>query len=217
MALVCHAAPTWPKGSTPGRSSAAESVTPATGLAVRAGSLRAVSRQLHLLRASTRPRRAVPGRGILDPSVSSMRVHPGDLDFYLHVNNGVYLQMMDIARSNYIADVGGFPLLREKGWYPVVAASTMKYRRSLKLFDRFEITTRLLGWDERVAYLEQVFTRGGELCARGVVAGRFLERGSGNRVPAPDVVALLGADAASPELPDDVATWARAVDVAHRA
>jgi YbgC/YbaW family acyl-CoA thioester hydrolase len=176
-----------------------------------------VTRQIHLLAASVLPRKAVPGRDVLEPSTTRMRVHPGDLDFYLHVNNGVYLQMMDVARSNFLADLGAFGLLRDKGWYPVVASSTMKYRRSLQLWDRFEITTRVVGWDERVIYLEQVFTRGGDLCARGLVAGRFLARGSGDRVPAPDVVGLLGGDLASPELPDDVARWARALDVAHRA
>ncbi|MHB1288908.1 acyl-CoA thioesterase, partial [Georgenia sp.] len=67
-----------------------------------------MARQLDLLRASAMPRRPVPGRGILDPSVTRMRVRPGDLDIYLHVNNGVYLQMMDVARTNLIADLGGF-------------------------------------------------------------------------------------------------------------
>ena len=176
-----------------------------------------MARQLHLLAALARPRPALPGQGILDPSVTTMRVRPGDLDIYLHVNNGVYLQMMDVARTNYIADLGGFPRLNEKRWYPVVAASTMTYRRSLRLGDRVEIATRVVGWDERVVYLEQVFTRRGERCARGVVAGRFLTRGSGERVPAPQVVAhLAGAELASPEIPDDVLRWARAVDVAHR-
>ncbi len=175
-----------------------------------------MTRQIQLLVASTMPRKAVPGRGVLEPSVTRMRVRPGDLDFYLHVNNGVYLQMMDVARSNFIADLGGFPLLKDKGWYPVVAASTMKYRRSLQLGDRFEITTRVLGWDERVVYLEQVFTRRGDLCARGRGAGRFLARGPGDRSAAPDVGGRLGGDVAAPELPDDVARWARAVDVAHR-
>jgi YbgC/YbaW family acyl-CoA thioester hydrolase len=146
-----------------------------------------------------------------------MRVHPGDLDFYLHVNNGVYLQMMDVARSNFIADLDGFTVAKELGWYPVVAASAMNYRRSLKLGDRFEITTRVLGWDERVIFLEQVFTCRGELYARGIVAGRFLDR-KGNRIAAPRVVAALGReDLVSPELPDDVVGWARALDVAHRA
>jgi len=179
--------------------------------------VRAVSRQLHLLLATVRPRKTVPAQHVLDPSVTTLRVLPTDLDLYLHVNNGTYLQMMDVGRSNYIADVGGFPRLAEKRWYPVVAASTMTYRRSLRLGDRVELTTRVLGWDERVVYLEQVFTRRGERCARGVVAGRFLTRGSGERVAAPRVVEhLAGAHLDSPEVPDDVLRWARALDVAHR-
>ncbi len=176
-----------------------------------------MARQLQLLRALARPRPSLPGQTVLDPSVTTMRVRPADLDIYLHVNNGTYLQMMDVARTNYIADLAGFPLLKGKGWYPVVAAQTVTYRRSLTLGQRFEITTRVVGWDERVVYLEQVFTRGGQLCARGLVAGRFLTRGSSERVPAPEVIALLDPAAGSPELPEDVAGWARALGVAHRA
>ncbi|MCA5895253.1 acyl-CoA thioesterase [Isoptericola sp. NEAU-Y5] len=172
---------------------------------------------IHLTWASLRPRKPIPGQGLLDPSVTRMRVHPGDLDMYLHVNNGAYLQMMDVARSHLIADIDGFSRLGDRKWYPVVASSTVKYKRSLKLGDRFEITTRLLGWDERVVYIEQVFTCRGNVYATGWVAGRFLGP-DGVRVPAPDVVALMGPDtpSVSPELPDDVAAWARAVDVAHR-
>ena len=175
-----------------------------------------MARQLQLIRAIARPRPRIPGQGILDPSVLTLRVRPADLDIYLHVNNGAYLQMMDVARTHYIADLGGFPRLREKGWYPVVAAQTVTYRRSLTLGQRFEIVTRVVGWDERVVYLEQVFTRGDDLCARGLVAGRFLTRGSGERVSAPDVAELLDPGASSPDLPGDVAGWARAVGVAHR-
>lgn len=175
-----------------------------------------MTRTLHLAWAVLRPRPAVPGQTIHSPSVTRLRVHVGDLDLYRHVNNGVYLQYMDVARSNYLADLGAFPLLAERGWYPVVAASTMKYRRSLTLGQRFTVTTRVLGWDDRVVYLDQVFERGEDLVARGLVAGRFLSR-SGERIPAPEVVALLdGAPSVSPPLPDDVATWARALDVAAR-
>lgn len=173
-------------------------------------------RTLQLTMATLRPRRAVPGRTMADTSVTRMRVQPFDLDLYRHMNNGVYLQCMDIARSNLLADLGAFGLLGERGWYPVVAAQTIKYRRSLLPFQRFEIRTRVLGWDERVVYLEQEFVRGADHVARGVVAGRFLSR-DGARVPAPEVAALIaGEPTASPELPADVATWARAVDVAAR-
>jgi acyl-CoA thioesterase FadM len=171
---------------------------------------------IQLALATLKPRKPIPGQGLLDPSVTVMRVHPGDLDLYLHVNNGVYLQMMDVGRSNFIADIDGFRRLGGRKWYPVVAASTVKYRRSLKLWDKFELTTRVLGWDERVVYIEQEFTCRGEQYAKGYVAGRFLGP-DGARVPAPDVVALVGdVPATSPELPREVADWATAVDVAHR-
>lgn len=174
-----------------------------------------MTRTLQLAWATMRPRRAVPGREVLDPSVTRMRVHPGDLDLYWHVNNGVYLQMMDVGRSNFLADLGAFPALSERGWYPVVAASTVKYRRSLTLWQRFDLVTRVLGWDERVVYLEQVFQRDETFIARGIVAGRFLAR-SGERIAATDVVGTLGSARPSPELPADVRAWASAVDVAHR-
>lgn len=79
-----------------------------------------------------------------------------------------------------------------------------------------DITTRVVGWDERVVYLEQIFARGGDLCARGLVAGRFLTRGNGARVPAPEVMAELDPDVVAPQLPADVAGWADAIGVAHR-
>lgn len=174
-----------------------------------------MARNLQTALALARPRRAVPGMGVLDASVTTMRARPGDLDIYLHVNNGSYLQMLDVARTNLLADLGGIGPLRARGWYPVVAASTMTYRRSLRLGDRVTITTRTVGWDERVVYIDQVLRRGQDHVARAWVAGRFLAR-SGERIPAPEVLALLGGPSQSPPLPDDVAAWARAVDVAHR-
>ncbi|GAA2234299.1 hypothetical protein GCM10010413_36960 [Promicromonospora sukumoe] len=162
------------------------------------------------------PRKVRPGQTTLDPSVTRMRVGPLDLGSYLHVNNGTYLQMMDVARNNQFGDLGLFPVARSLGWAPVVAASTIKYRRSLRLLDRFEITTQILGWDERAFYQEQAFTRGGELCARGIIASRFLDR-KGNRISAFEVLRyLLGEDMPSPDLPHDAAAWARAMDIAPR-
>jgi acyl-CoA thioesterase FadM len=174
-----------------------------------------MTRRTQLALATARARKAVPGQQILDPSVTTMRVTPGDLDLYLHVNNGVYLQMMDVGRANFIADLGLAKALRERGWYPVVAASAMTYRRSLTVGQRFQLVTRVLGWDHRVVYLEQAFWLKDDLVARGIVAGRFLARGDG-RVPAPDVAALAGWHDPSPDLPEDVAAWAGAVGVAYR-
>lgn len=181
-----------------------------------------MTRMLQLAWTGIFPRKRVPGRSLLDPSVYTMRVLPQDLDLLMHVNNGSYLQLMDVARFRHVAEMGGAALGREKKFGAVVAASTMKYRRSLKLFDTFELTTRVLGWDERCFYMEQVFTRREKLCARGIVATRFLHSLTNDRIP-PSVVVEGLAQAhgqanppESPALPDDVAAWARVVDVAPR-
>ncbi len=175
-----------------------------------------MTRTIQLAYATRFPRRAVPGMAFLDESVTRMRVHPGDLDLYRHVNNGVYLQMMDVARINLIADMGLARELIQRGWYPVVAASTMSYKRSLTLGQRFEVRSRVLGWDARCAYLEQRFVRDGDQIARGIVAGRFLTT-SGERLDPTQILELTGHPVESPELPDDVAAWAQAFDVAFRA
>ncbi len=174
-----------------------------------------MTRRSQLALATVFPRRAIPNMDVLDPSVTRMRVHIADLDLYWHVNNGVYLQMMDVGRSNLIADLNGAKSLKERGWYPVVAASTVKYRRSLKLGQKFDMTTRVLGWDPRVIYLEQSFSIGDTHIARGIAAGRFLSK-AGARIAAPDVINVLDPSQKSPDLPADVLSWARAVDVAHR-
>lgn len=153
---------------------------------------------------------------MFDDSVTVMRVLPSDLDFYLHVNNGSYLQMMDVARTNWTAELGGMAKLRAQGWYPVVAANTVRYRKSLLPWQKFEIHTRLLGWDGRMNYVEQDVVRNGVLYAQAFIAGRFLSR-NGDRIAPVDVVKLLtGEELVSPALPEKVLTWARTLGVADR-
>jgi len=178
-----------------------------------------MSRVVQMVAKTLLPRKAVPGKSILEPSVTKLRVNVLDLDMLFHVNNGIYLQMADVARWDYLSDLDGMAKLRNKRWYPVVAAASVKYKRSMKLGEKITITTRVLGWDERCVYLEQVFTsQGGSLHATAWIAARFLQVG-GERVAMPDVLELLsdGPVPPSPDLPTEVANWARAVDVAPRA
>jgi len=126
-------------------------------------------------------------RGLLEPSVISLRVWPNDLDLNLHMNNGRYLSLMDLGRVDVMFHSGAFALWFKRGWQPLVAASTVRHFKSLALFQGFEIRTRILGWDEKWVYFEQRFTRRGELYA---ATGHDL-------VP-------------SPPLPDWVLAWLKA-------
>ena len=142
----------------------------------------------------------------LGPCRTPFRVLPTDLDVMLHVNNGVYLSMMDLARVDLMRRSGLFALIRAKGWYPVVTASTIQYRRSLTLFQRFDIVTRVLAWDDKAILLEQRFERGAETVAVALLRGRFLSRAGGS-VAMTEVIALAGNPARPTDVPGYAARW----------
>ncbi|MBY6367679.1 thioesterase family protein [Rhodococcoides corynebacterioides] len=142
------------------------------------------------------------GRGPVraDTTVTWFRVAPSDLDVLLHMNNGRYLSILDAGRVDMFVRGGLWAALRRQGWHPVVAAQSITYIASLTFGTRFSVTTRLLGFDTKNAYLEQTFDAGGRTCASAVVALRMLD-GQGRSVPSEQVVALFD-PAATPVLID---------------
>jgi acyl-CoA thioesterase FadM len=150
--------------------------------------------------------RTRPPCDVFGPSRLGLRVMPTDIDVLRHVNNGVYFSMLDLARVDMMVRSGIAAKLREQGWYPVVAAETMRFRRSLKLFERFDIETRVLGWDDKAFLFEHRFVRRGEVVAEAVVRVRVLKRAGGS-VSSTEVLALAEKSGPSPSLPDWIDTW----------
>jgi acyl-CoA thioesterase FadM len=140
---------------------------------------------------------------VLGPVRTPFRVLPTDLDVQRHVNNGVYLSLLDLARTDLLVRSGLAGPVRERGWYPVVTAESIRFRRSLKLFQRFDVETRVVGWDDRSIFLDQRFFHADDEVASALVAGRFLRRG-GSVTPA-EVMALAGMQ---PGPPPPMPAWA---------
>jgi acyl-CoA thioesterase FadM len=147
--------------------------------------------------------------GIWDVGSRPFRVLPTDLDVLRHMNNGVYFSLLDIARLDLLTRSGLWPELQRRGWYPVVVAETMSFRRSLELWQRFEVETRMLGFDERSLYVEQRFTVKGEVYAQAFIRARLLKR-AGGIVTVPEVMGLPGVGAAPSDgrMPAWIAGWA---------
>ncbi|MDQ2889394.1 MAG: thioesterase family protein [Gemmatimonadota bacterium] len=157
-----------------------------------------------LLAARARPR-VQP----LEETTLSFRVWPSDVDVLIHMNNGRYLTLMDLGRADSIIRSGVQARVRENGWYSVVAAETIRFRESLGLFAKFELRTRLVGWDDKSFYLRQLFLLRGRITAVGVVRVRFLNQ-SGGALSAAEVASVILPGVESPELPDYISDWGRA-------
>lgn len=159
-------------------------------------------RVLWLLLA-TRTRAPVTAFG---PCFTPLRVWPTDLDTLWHVNNGVFLSMMDLGRLDLMLRSGLARKVKANGWFTVVVAETIQFRRSLTLFQRFVIETRVLGWDDKAILIEQQFIRGDEVCVHALVRARVLRAGGGHVTPA-QFAEVVGLDPQSPPLEGYAARW----------
>ena len=154
-----------------------------------------------LWKALVRPRSAGP----LDTSVISFRVLPNDLDPNWHMNNGRYLTIMDLGRLDLTIHTGLMRAIIRERWMPVLGGAIIRFQRPLKLFQRYTLTTRVLGWDDKWLYLEQAFDANEKRAATAVV--KALVRGKDRSIPTAEVMHLLGIDVPSPPFPDHLRTW----------
>lgn len=147
-----------------------------------------------------------PRIGATDESKVRFTVLPNDCDLNFHLNAGRFLSFMDVARMDLLGRTGLLRRMRRRKWRPLVGGVAVRYRRSILPFERFDIRSRVLGWDEKWFYIEHVVEREGNLCAIGTV--RTLVRSSAGNIATRDVLALLGAEnTPSPELPEFVRRW----------
>jgi len=137
-----------------------------------------------------------PRIGHYDVARTRFVTSPTDLDILRHMNNGVYLSIMDVARFDMLHRTGVWKIFMERGWYPVVVAETISFRKSLTVGQRFTVESRILGFDAKAVYVEQRFVRpdasgAPEIYAHGFIRGRFLKR-TGGVVPIEELQAAVG-------------------------
>jgi YbgC/YbaW family acyl-CoA thioester hydrolase len=147
-----------------------------------------------------------PQLGIHDVSVVHDRVWLTDLDELRHMNNGVYLALLDHARLDLMLRSGAWQTMRDAKVYPVVTAQSIAYRKSLELGQRFQIESRIVGYDDRAVYIEQRVVSKGEMYARAFVQGRFL-RDAGGVAPIDEVGATVGVVTADHPAPEWLREW----------
>lgn len=145
----------------------------------------------------------------LDESSLPLRVWPPfDLDPNLHLNNGRFLSLMDLGRMDLVVRCGLGKALWQRRWRPLVASAVIRYRGSLEPFQRFELKTRIAGWDEKWFWIEQRFVVGERTVAIGAIKGLF--RGPQGNVSTAEVLTTAGVDQPAPALPAWLQAWREA-------
>ncbi|KAG7453747.1 hypothetical protein JOB18_006561 [Solea senegalensis] len=131
-------------------------------------------------------------------------VLPRDLDQMCHMNNSRYLRECDFARLHFYTQNRLLLALFQLGGRMVVGASTIRYRRSLAIWEPFEIQTKILGWDEKAFYVEQRFVSKRDGFVSAVM---FCKQNLLDCSPDKLIAFLWKRRMESPELPEDVKHW----------
>ena len=96
---------------------------------------------------------------IFEESAIELKVLPNDLDLNMHMNNGRYLTIMDLGRTDFTMKLDLHKLMIKQKWGAVATAINVVYLRPLNLFDNYTLRTKLIAWDDKWFYMEQKFVK----------------------------------------------------------
>ncbi len=141
-----------------------------------------------LLMTMLKSNRAKPA-GVDDICEINFRCMPWDLDIFLEMNNGRVLTLYDLGRFDFSLRSGLARQLRVNKWGLVVAGSTIRYRKRIRLFDKVSMHTKLIGHDERWIYIEQSMWVDGQPASSVLLRTAVTSRGK--MTPTQDVLEAM--------------------------
>lgn len=131
---------------------------------------------------------------------------PWDIDLWLELNNGRTLTLYDLGRIPLAQRVGLITVLRRRRWGLTVAGSSVRYRRRIRTFERFEMRSRAVCVDDKFMYLEQSMWKQNGECANHAMYRTAVTDRNGI-VPPSEVMQELGSTEPMPEMPSHFQAW----------
>jgi len=149
--------------------------------------------------------RNAPRLGVGETHVTQLVCWPSDIDLWMELNNGRTLTMMDLGRVVMFQRMGLTDVMRRKRWAGTIAGASIRYRKRVRMFDRIELRSRIVGWDARFTYAEQGFWKGGDCTSHALF--RMAVTSKAGLVPTGDFLRELGLPDDSPPLPEWIRAW----------
>jgi len=82
-----------------------------------------------------------------ESDVIPLMVWPQDIDPFLELNNGRYVTLLDLGRYGFGTRVDINTFLKKNQWSLTITGTYNEYRHRLRLFQKFELKTKIIGYD----------------------------------------------------------------------
>ena len=138
--------------------------------------------------------------GPLDEARVELRTWPTDFDWTGHVGDERYLELMKLGRYSLAKRQGILNEMNKKQVTAHVGAAEVQYLDELKMFECFELSSRVVGWDDKWICVEHRIQRcSGHPIAVGRV--QLVFKHDGETVPPDLVMSWSGQNVQSPAIP----------------
>lgn len=150
--------------------------------------------------------RKLPPMDLLDMHVSQHRCRLVDCDIFMEMNNGRILTLYEMGRFQAAVRMGLWALLKKKHWGLTVAGTSIRYRKRITPFEKYEIRTKIATWDERFVYIEQgMYKLNGDCASHVLLRTAVVEKG--RAVPTDVLIEAMGVTTPRPTPAPWVQNW----------
>ena len=105
-----------------------------------------------------------------------LMVWPQDIDPFLELNNGRYVTLLDLGRYGFGTRVDINTFLKKNQWSLTITGTYNEYRHRLRLFQKFELKTKIIGYDANWFYFFQKIERHEKTYMASVVKYAFTSK-----------------------------------------
>ena len=106
----------------------------------------------------------------------NLTVLPNDIDPFMELNNGRYVTLLDLGRYAYGGRINMGKFLKKNNWSLTIVGTYNEYRYRLKLFRKFQLKSKIIGYDEKWFYFFQKAERNGKTHMASVVKFAFTSK-----------------------------------------
>ena len=129
------------------------------------------------------------------------------------MNNSKHLRELDFGCFGLYIDKGLREILIRCGVVFLVNAISIRYRRSLQLFQKFEVHTKILAWDEKVLYLEQRLITTSDNFVAAIALVKMAIKG----ITTPELIRIMcGQVIASPAPSSELKMWQESINLSSK-
>lgn len=76
-----------------------------------------------------------------------------------HMNNARYFRELDFARIDFYLRTGLYDIAQKNHGQIILGAANIRFRKFIRLFARFSITTKIIYWNDDSIFLEHRLIR----------------------------------------------------------